>query len=121
MSAGLAAAVLAAGAIGALLRFGVTLLAGRRPARVPWAVLVVNAIGSLVAGFAAASPIGEALRLVVVTGFAGGLTTFSTLSVETVQLVLDRRTGAAVASIAANLVLGTGAAAAGWWLGTLLS
>jgi CrcB protein len=117
----LVAAVLAAGAVGALLRYGATRLARPRSAGIPLAVLVVNVVGSLVAGVAAASPIGEDLRLVVITGFAGGLTTFSTLSVETVQLVLDRRTGVAVASIVANLLMGAGAAALGWWLGGLLA
>jgi CrcB protein len=42
----------------------------------------------------------------------GGLTTFSTLSVETVQFVTAKRVRVAVLSIAANLVFGIGAAAA---------
>lgn len=120
MSAGLVVAVLAAGAVGALVRYGATVAAGRSTSRIPWAVFAVNVLGSLVAGLAAASPLGADVRLVVITGFAGGLTTFSTLSVETIQLVLDRRMRLAIGSIAANLAIGIAAAALGWWIGTII-
>lgn len=120
MSPQLVLAVLAAGAFGALLRYAATAAAGRSGSRIPWAVFAVNVVGSLVAGCAAALPLGAELRLVVVTGFAGGLTTFSTLSVETIQAVLDRRIRLAVASVAANLVVGIAAAALGWTLGGLI-
>lgn len=113
--------VLAAGALGALVRYGTTLLARRRPARLPWAVLAVNVAGSLVAGMAAAAPVGSEVRAILVLGFAGALTTFSTLSVETIELVLERRAKLAIASVALNLVLGIGAAALGWWLGALFA
>lgn len=114
MSALDVALVLAAGAVGAVLRYA----AGRLGARAafPWPVLVVNVVASLVAGLAMHTP----ASLVVVTGFAGGLSTFSTFSVETVQLVADRRPRAALASIALNLALGLAAAALGWALGLLL-
>ncbi len=105
------ALVLVAGAVGAVLRY----LVGRAGAKAawPWPVLLVNVVGSLVAGFA----IHTDLALVAVTGFAGGLTTFSTLSVETVQLGAQRRWRTAFASVALNLGLGLTAAAAGWALG----
>jgi len=106
--------VIVAGAVGSVLRY----LVGRAGARAswPWPVLLVNVVGSLVAGVG----IHSDLSLIVVTGFAGGLTTFSTLSVETVQLFLSNRWRSAVASIAANLVLGIIAAIAGWFLGLAL-
>jgi len=111
-------ATIAAGALGALLRYVATLAFGPSGLRVPRAVLVVNVAGSLVGGLllglvdAGVAP--EELRTVLVTGFAGGLTTFSTLSVETMQLVLSGRVRTAVLSIALNLVLGIGAATAGY-------
>jgi len=118
MSAPVILAALVAGAAGAVLRYLVTLGVGRRRARLPWAVLVVNVVGSGIGGAALAlgqlGAIDEGLRLIVLGGFCGGLTTFSTLSVETVRLVLDGRRAAAVASVAANLALGVGAAAATW-------
>ncbi len=102
------AVALLAGATGAVLRF---LLA--HVLHSPWSVLVVNVIGSFIAGFVTASVSGD-LRLILVTGFCGGLTTFSTLTVETVQLAIDRKWGRAAWSIGANLVLGIAAAAAGF-------
>lgn len=99
------AAVLAAGAAGALTRFGASKLV-----RAPWGVLVVNVAGSAIAGAVTAIATDD-IRLIVVTGFCGGLTTFSTFTVETVQLVLDGRSRAALLSVALNLVLGVAAAA----------
>ena len=106
--------VIAAGAAGSLVRY----LVGRAGARAtwPWPVLLVNVIGSLIAGVA----IHTDLALIAVTGFAGGLTTFSALSVETVQLFTEGRWRAATASIALNLVLGIAAATAGWFVGLAL-
>ena len=114
MSVGTVLFVLAAGAAGAVLRY----LAGWAGARAawPWPVLLVNVVGSLVAGVG----IHSGLAVIVVTGFAGGLTTFSTFSVETLQLALEGRRRAAVANVALNLALGLTAATVGWLLGQAL-
>lgn len=106
--------IVAAGAVAAVLRY----LAGLAGAKAswPWPVLLVNTVASFVAGVG----IHTDARLIVVTGFAGGLSTFSTLSVETIQLWLDGRRRAATASIALNLAAGISAAAAGWAVGLLL-
>ncbi|MEO8528649.1 MAG: CrcB family protein [Pseudolysinimonas sp.] len=120
MTALLVTVVLVAGALGALARYLVT----RNPARSPWTVLIVNVAGSLIAGLAVgltgAGVLPVEARLALVTGFAGGLTTFSTLSVETVQLFLTNRWRSAVASMAANLILGLTASALGWLIGLAL-
>jgi CrcB protein len=111
-------ATLAAGAIGAVLRY----LAARAASRsaLPWAVLVVNVVGSavggVVLGLAQLGSLSGDIRLVLLTGFCGGLTTFSTFSVETIQLVQSGRWRTAALSVAANLVLGIGAATAAWAL-----
>jgi CrcB protein len=103
-----------AGAAGAVLRYLISTVAASRPG-FPWAVLVVNVAGSLAGGallaLAERAVITPDVRLILLTGFCGGLTTFSTLSVETIELVLSGRTRIAVASVAGNLVLGIGAAA----------
>lgn len=106
--------VVAAGGLGAVARY----LAARAGAKAswPWPVLLINVAGSLVAGVA----IHSDLALIVATGFAGGLTTFSTFSVETVQLAGKGRWRAAVANVAANLSLGLGAATLGWFVGLAL-
>ena len=103
-------AVVLAGALGAVIRYLVS-----RWLATPFAVLVVNVVGSAIGGVLLATTSGD-LRLVLLTGFCGGLTTFSTFSVETVQLVLDGKSRVAVLSVVANLVLGIGAAALGYLL-----
>lgn len=116
------ALVLLAGAVGAVLRF----LAGRAFAsrsRFPWAVLLVNVVGSAmggaVLGLAERGEIGSDVRLVMLTGLCGGLTTFSTWSVESVQLVIDGRWRTALLSVMGNLVVGVGVAVAGYAIVTL--
>ena len=105
-------ATLLAGAVGAVLRWLVSwAFAGQR---FPWAVLIVNVVGSALGGALVGLAVDDAARLILLTGLCGGLTTFSTLSVETVQLVLEKKTGTAALSIGLNLALGIGAAVAGW-------
>ena len=118
MSALVIAVALVAGALGALLRYATSTLFGRTRANLPWAVLLVNAVGSLVGGIVLglvqSGAIGADARLVVLGGFAGGLTTFSTFSVETVQLALAGRWRTALGSVLANLLLGIALAVAGF-------
>ena len=112
--------VLVAGALGALLRFGLSrrLPVAARPQNVPRAVLLVNVVGSFIAGVALALTqtelISPAVGIVIITGLCGGLTTFSTFAVETVELVLQGRGRVAARSVALNLVLGVGAVALGY-------
>lgn len=101
-------ATLLAGALGAALRFLVARAFAERPVR---AVLLVNVAGSALGGAVLALTSGD-LRLILLTGFCGGLTTFSTFSVETVQLVMDGKARLAAISVIANLGLGIGTAAA---------
>lgn len=101
-------ATLLAGALGAVLRFLVARAFAERPVR---AVLLVNVAGSALGGALLALTSGD-VRLILLTGFCGGLTTFSTFSVETIQLVMAGRARLAAASVLANLALGIGTAAA---------
>jgi CrcB protein len=111
----IAAVVIVVGGLAAVTRFIVA-----RALPTPWGVLAVNiigsAIGGTVLGLAEKAAISDDLRLVLLTGVCGGLTTFSTFSVETIQLVVDRELGRAGASVAGNLVLGIGAATIGYLL-----
>ena len=106
-----------AGVVGALLRHGAAVLAART--RFPIAVLIVNAVGSLVGGVAigAASALPPAAQLILVSGFCGALTTFSTFAADTVRLALTGRAGAALWNVISNLALGLGCAALGAALG----
>lgn len=115
MSPVIVAAVLGAGAVGAVARYLVSRAFGGRSG-FRWAVLVVNVTGSVIGGavfgLAIRDDISADLRLILLTGLCGGVTTFSTFSVETVQLLLDGRGRTAAASVIANLVVGVGGAAA---------
>ncbi|MFC7432864.1 MULTISPECIES: fluoride efflux transporter FluC [unclassified Agrococcus] len=107
-----------AGGVGAVVRLGLGRLG--KPDRLPWPILVANLAGSFVAGLATSALGGEPLLLlVVVTGFCGGLTTFSTWMVDTVTLADRRRVRGAVANVAVTLVGGVALAALGLWLGAL--
>jgi CrcB protein len=113
MNVAVVIAVLVAGASGALLRYVVALaFAGR--SGFPSAVLVVNTIGSALSGvllaLTALGTMPTYLDLILVTGLCGGLTTFSTWTVETMQLVLEGRLRSALSNIWLNLVLGLAAA-----------
>ncbi|MDM7989776.1 CrcB family protein [Arthrobacter sp. zg-Y877] len=109
------------GMAGALLRFGLDSLLARRsrPDRpgFPWGTLLVNTAGSLLIGFAAGllgtAALSEAGYQAAATGFAGGLTTFSSWTVATLALWTDGRRRAAAANVLLNLFLGCLAAAAG--------
>lgn len=121
MITGLGIVVVAlAGGVGAVVRYALARLG--HPDRLPWPILVANLAGAFVAGLATSLLGGEPLLLlVVVTGFCGGLTTFSTWMVETVQLADRRRMRHAVGNVAVTLATGVGLAALGLWVGALLA
>jgi CrcB protein len=100
MSPFVVVAAVVAGALGAVARYGLTRLA-RRPTR---AVLIANIAGSALAGVAIAFP--TELQYIVLGGFAGGLTTFSTWSVETMQLMNEGKSKAAAGNVVLNLAAG---------------
>jgi CrcB protein len=81
-------------------------------------VLLVNvvgsAIGGVVLGLATIGGVDAGIRLIVLTGFCGGLTTFSTWSVDTVQLLQEGKWRWVGLSVAGNLVFGIGAAVAAY-------
>lgn len=123
-------AIAAAGGLGAVVRFlaGALLLGraagrgGRRSgARHVRATLAVNLVASLLAGLAASPLIPDpTVRALIVTGFCGGLSTYSAFAVQVVEQGEDRRSGAAALTIAATVVGGAIAAALGLLVGALL-
>ena len=111
-------ALLIAGAVGAVIRYALSRAYPVRPGHLPGGILIVNVVGSLVAGavigLAERAAISDDVRLVLLTGFCGGLTTFSTWSVETIELVDGGRWRAAILNVLVTLALGLGAAVAGY-------
>jgi len=113
-------------ALGALAGAPLRLLADRLAVarRGPGSVLgtlTVNVVGSAVLGvLLGLRDVSPAVLALVGTGFCGTLTTFSTFGYDVVRLVEERMVGRALAYLAASLVLGLGAAAAGFGLAGLL-
>ncbi|MFD6054249.1 fluoride efflux transporter CrcB [Agromyces sp. NPDC060279] len=114
------ATVLIAGSLGAVIRYLLSRRFPVRPGHLPGGILIVNVVGSAVAGVALGLAERAALsadwRLIIVTGFCGGLTTFSTWSVETIELLDGGRWRAALLNVFVTLVLGFAAAGAGYLL-----
>ena len=119
--------ICAGASIGALLRW---VLAGRFNPMLPTlppGTLAANLIGGYLIGiavalFAAMPDLSPQWRLFIVTGFLGGLTTFSTFSAEVVTQLQQGRPGWALATaffhLAGSLGLtGLGIATIGWLRG----
>lgn len=84
------------GALGAVLRHAVGHWTSRRGGW-PRGTLAINVTGSLLAGLVIGSAASHVLTVVLVAGFCGGFTTFSTWSVEVVELAERPALGAAIA------------------------
>jgi fluoride exporter len=77
-----------AGGLGALARFELAARVARR-GHFPFGTLLVNTSGALLTGLATAGDLPPAVSRVLVVGFLGGFTTFSTWMVETGVLIRD--------------------------------
>ncbi|MDQ3692859.1 MAG: fluoride efflux transporter CrcB [Chloroflexota bacterium] len=106
------------GMAGAVSRHCVSRLAVERwGAELPFGTFVVNMTGSFAIGLLLTALLGRdvdpAWRLLLVTGFLGGYTTFSAYSFELVGLLTSGRLGWAAAYLVASNLLGVMACLAG--------
>ena len=106
------AAVFVGGAVGTVARAAVG-TAVADPGRWPWPTFTVNIVGALLLGYFTTRllerlPLSSYRRPSLGTGLCGGLTTFSTMQVETLKMIEAHHYGLAAgytaASIAAGLV-----------------
>ncbi len=96
-------------AIGAWLRWGLGVMLNPVFATLPLGTLSANLLGGLLMGFAMEiitrhAILSPELRLLVTTGFLGGLTTFSTFSAEIVTLLLRKEYWWGAIAIATHVV-----------------
>ena len=118
--------VAAGGASGALIRYVVDKVALAQLGSSATGTFFVNVSGSfllgLLAGFFFSNPIGWSVeaRLLLTVGFLGSYTTFSTLSVATVNSLESGDVFNAAINIGASVVFGLLAAAAGLAIGKVL-
>jgi CrcB protein len=116
--------VAAGGALGTLLRYRVGLtMKVLLPDYGASGTLIVNVLGSLAIGYTLAGihdskAVSESTRLFFVVGVLGGLTTFSSLTHETVSLMKAPEAGLnfGLAHLTANVVLGLAAVWCGAWM-----
>jgi len=95
-------------ALGALLRWQLGARLNSIFPAFPPGTLVANLVGGYIIGlaiafFAYAPDISPAWRLFIITGFCGGLTTFSTFSAEVITLLQEGRLSWAMGTVAAHV------------------
>jgi CrcB protein len=120
-----AVAIAAAGALGALARYGVDGAVSRRATDFPWGTFLVNVSGSFLLGlvFTLLSErlaVAPWIRAAVAIGFLGAYTTFSTLSLETYRLMEARSYALAGANMLGSPAVGLLALYGGVVLGRAL-
>lgn len=105
-------AVAAGGSIGAVARYLLTIGVQKLvPEKMAMAgTLFVNVLGCLLIGvlmmMVEREAVSTTVKLVVVTGLLGSLTTFSTFGYETIELLRSGRSSAAFLNVTANLAIG---------------
>jgi fluoride exporter len=117
--------VMFGGSLGALCRYGVSLLAASLlGSRFPWGTLIVNLAGCFLIGLSFAlaersSFMNPSVRLFFVTGYLGALTTFSTFALETVNSIRGGTLLVTGMNILSNNVVGCALVFLGMWVGRL--
>jgi CrcB protein len=106
-------AVAAGGALGTLARYWLSgVIANAFGQTFPWDILIINITGSFVIGFFATLTgpdgrffVGGTTRQFMMIGLCGGYTTFSSFSLQTLNLAKDREWLAASGNIVGSVVL----------------
>jgi CrcB protein len=121
--------VFVGGAIGSMCRFWLSgFVAERFGETFPYGTLIVNLVGSWIIGLAAGwiahfnDPFwASAAKQLLMVGICGGLTTFSSFSLQTWNLMLSGRWGSAFTNVLVSTILCLALVAIGWDLGQRLS
>jgi CrcB protein len=105
------AAVFVGGAVGTVARAALGTLGVADPGRWPWPTFTVNIVGTFLLGYLVTRllerlPLSRYRRPILGTGLCGGLTTFSTMQVETITMIQHHHYGLAAGYTAASIVAG---------------
>ena len=106
-------AVAVVGGLGSVLR----LFISRWQGKLPWGILAGNVVASLLVGLMASNQ-NWILAIILITGFAGGLSTFSSFAAQTVEFMRRGRISQGLLNILANLLLSSTAVLLGQALGS---
>jgi fluoride exporter len=104
-------AIFAGGALGTLARAGLSTLTVDAPGSWPWPIFTVNIVGAFLVGYFNTRllerlPLSGYRRPLLGTGLCGGLTTFSTMQVEILEMIEDGRWDLAIGYTVTSIVLG---------------
>lgn len=109
------------GGLGSMCRYGISLLLKQQQLNFPIATFSANVISCIILGYLIGlqlkSGIGSQQQLLLMTGFCGGFSTFSTFSGEIVQLFQQGQSSTALFYIAASLLVCVFCI----WLGMMMS
>lgn len=112
--------IMIGGALGTLARYLLSVLALPISGSLPWGTILINIAGSFIIGFfgtltlaSGRFPLAEPVRLFVMVGFCGGFTTFSSFSLQTLDLLRSGETLRAAINIVASVALCVTAVAVG--------
>lgn len=116
------------GALGSVARYWVAVWAVPISRSLPWGTVGINVAGSFLIGFfgtltlhAGRHPAPDWLRLFVMVGVCGGFTTFSSFSLQTLELLRADAWGRALLNVALSVLLCLAAVAAGHGLAARLN
>ena len=117
--------VLLGGALGSLARYLISVAALPISQSLPWGTIIINIVGSFIIGLFGTMtlahgrfPASDNLRLFVMIGLCGGFTTFSSFSLQTLDLLRNGAVVRAAINIAASVVLCVLAVALGHYVAT---
>lgn len=112
--------VMLGGAFGTLARYLIGLAALPISQSLPWGTITINILGSFIIGLFGTLtlahgryPVSENVRLFVMIGFCGGFTTFSSFSLQTLDLLRNGAMARAAINVVASVVLCVAAVAVG--------
>jgi len=112
------------GGLGSLARYSVTKLFSGWVTRFPYATLTSNVLSCLIMGlflgyFLQRTTLNDNLKLFIVTGFCGGFSTYSTYTLETINLYKDNQLGIAILNILINFIICVAGILGGMYLSKL--
>ncbi len=120
--------VMFGGAVGTLGRYAISVLAAPISRQLPLGTILINLSGSFVIGLFGTLtlahgkfPVSENIRLFVMVGLCGGYTTFSSFSLQTLNLLRDREWLYAGGNVILSVVLCMIAVWLGWLLGAMFN
>ena len=113
--------VFAGGGLGSVCRFLVGKLYPAGTSIFPWATLTANFLSCLIFGVVLMLGVEKInlsypLKLLIITGFCGGFSTYSSFTVETVELFKHSHSALAIVNILANFIFSVAGLYLGSWL-----